>query len=246
MSRHGRIRIGTSGWSYRHWHGPFYPDDVSIEAELAFYAGRFETAEVNNSFYQLPDVETLEAWADETPADFRFAVKASRYITHMKKLKDPEEPVANFLDRMQTLGGRLGPVLFQLPPRWRINVERLESFLQALPDSHRYAFEFRDPSWYDERVFAALSERGAAFCVYELAGHASPREVTADFVYVRLHGPDAAYEGRYDRHTLSGWAGALSAWTDTGRDVWCYFDNDQAGYAALNARELADMVGRGD
>ena len=179
------------------------------------------------------------------PPGFIFAVKGSRYITHMKKLKDPGQSVTPLLERIQTLGDRLGPILFQLPPRWRFNEERLGAFLEALPRDYRYALEFRDPTWLNQEACRLLEKHGAAFCIYELAGRLSPKEVTADFVYIRLHGPGDAYQGRYDWQTLAGWAGAISAWTAQGLTVFCYFDNDEAGYAALNALELQEMLSIG-
>lgn len=236
------IHIGTSGWHYDHWKGPFYPDDISAAEMLGFYAGHLGTVEINNSFYQLPEDKTLSEWRDNVPQGFVFSAKASRYITHMKKLKDPEEPVSTFIERITVLGEKLGPILFQLPPRWKLNLERLRSFLDALPGDHRYAFEFRDPSWFAKEVYEALCDKNAAFCIYELAGRLSPKEVTADFVYVRLHGPGDAYEGDYDAQTLAGWAGAFSSWARKGLDVYCYFDNDQKGYAARNALMLLDML----
>lgn len=243
-ARKGRVLIGTSGWHYDHWRGPFYPDDLPEDRWLAFYRQRFSTVEINNSFYQLPSRATLEAWREEVPRRFVFAAKASRYITHMKKLKDPAEPLGNFFERMEALGDRLGPILFQLPPRWKANPERLEAFLTELPRGRRCAFEFRDESWFAPEAYEVLAARGAAFCIYELAGRTSPREVTADFAYVRLHGPASEkYRGRYDRRTLGGWAGAFAAWNRQGKDVYCYFDNDQDGYAAINAGELQEMVG---
>jgi uncharacterized protein YecE (DUF72 family) len=242
MAGDARIHVGCSGYSYPHWKGPFYPEDLPDSRRLEYYAGRFDTLEVNNTFYNLPEAKTVQDWRRRTPEGFVFAVKASRYVTHMKKLKDPEASLANLLPRIRELGDKLGPVLFQLPPKWRFNAERLESFLQALPGDLRCVFEFRDESWINEECFALLRKRGAAFCIYELAGYASPREVTADFVYVRLHGPGDAYQGLYDAQTLSGWAGAISAWRDKGLDVFAYFDNDQEGFAARNAMELADML----
>jgi uncharacterized protein YecE (DUF72 family) len=235
--------IGTSGWRYDHWIGSFYPESMGGGRDfLPFYADRLRAVEINNSFYQLPAEETLDRWRETVPDPFRFAAKASRYITHMKKLTDPEDTLPPFLDRMRRLGDRLGPVLFQLPPRWRFNPERLAAFLAALPDGFRYAMEFRDPSWRDDRALAALERAGVAFCIHELAGDQSPRAVTADLVYIRLHGPGQAYQGRYDTQTLAGWAGAISAWRREGRIVYCFFDNDEAGYAAENARFLAEML----
>jgi uncharacterized protein YecE (DUF72 family) len=236
------IYIGTSGWHYDHWKGPFYPPDLADGALLEHYAGIFDTAEINNSFYRLPEKGTLARWKDAVPEDFVFSVKASRYLTHMKKLKDPREPLARLLDRTSTLGDKLGPVLFQLPPRWRANPERLAGLLEILPEGRRYAFEFRDPDWFDAKIYGLLREHGSSFCVYDLAGETSPREITADYVYVRLHGPGGPYQGRYGAERLVGWAEAISAWRKQGLDVYCYFDNDQAGYAAEDALGLRRML----
>jgi uncharacterized protein YecE (DUF72 family) len=244
MKPRSPIHIGTSGWHYSHWNGPFYPNDLRKEDFLRYYCSRFATVEVNNSFYQLPSEEALLNWRDSTPAGFIFAAKASRYITHMKKLKDPEKHLPILLERLEILGEKLGPILFQLPPRWRLNLERLEVFLKALPGRFRYAFEFRDPSWFDRRAYEALAEHGGAFCIYELAGRRSPAEVTADFVYVRLHGPGEAYQGSYSTGALQGWADRFGRWVQEGKEVFCYFDNDEAGYAAQNALSLQEMVGR--
>lgn len=234
--------IGTSGWQYDHWKGSFYPQEINEQKMLACYTKQLQAVEINNSFYRLPNVQTLEHWRDTVPPGFLFAVKASRYITHMKKLKDAEDAVNRFIERVEVLGERLAPILFQLPPNWRCNPERLADFLAALPQKHRYAFEFRDNSWFDDRIYRLLEEAGAAFCIYDLDGCQSPKQVTAEFVYVRLHGPDAAYQGSYPTDKLCGWAGALSSWTRQGKDVFCFFDNDQQGYAAANALKLKDML----
>lgn len=209
---------------------------------LGFYAERFHTVEINNSFYQLPSIETFESWRDSTPDGFFFAVKASRYMTHMKKLKDPEEPVKRFFGNVRGLGKKTGPVLFQLPPHWKCNPDRLETFLEALPGNHRYTFEFRDESWWTDEVYELLSRHKTAFCIFDLAGQQSPKEVTAPFVYVRLHGPEGAYQGRYGPKRLGGWMGAFATWARQGREVYCYFDNDQAGYAAQDALRMVEML----
>src|SRR5512139_3472241 len=151
------IHIGTSGWHYHHWRGPFYPEDMSSEEFLSHYARSFQTVEINNTFYQLPSSETLAAWRDGTPRQFLFACKASRYITHMKKLADPAQTTARFFEAIQILGPKLGPVLFQLPPRWHANVDRLRTFLRSLPKTFRFAFEFRDSSWFGPATYAALA-----------------------------------------------------------------------------------------
>jgi uncharacterized protein YecE (DUF72 family) len=198
--------------------------------------------EINNSFYRLPSEQALRAWRDTTPPGFSFAVKGSRFITHRKKLRDPERSLAPFLDRIPLLGEKLGPILFQLPPRWHFDAARLAAFLTALPAKQRYALELRDRSWINASALDLLAAHGVAFCIYELDGYLSPQEVTTDFVYIRLHGPGGAYQGRYDDRTLTAWAGAISAWSRQGREVFCYFDNDEAGYAAHNALQLQDIL----
>ena len=236
------IHIGTSGWSYAHWKGIFYPPNINDEEMLYFYCRHFQSVEINNSFYQLPRKATLEHWRDNTPEGFVFSVKASRYITHMKKLNDPKQSLELLLNRVSVLGSKLGPILFQLPPKWRCNLERLSGFLGSLSKEFRYAFEFRDQSWLNAESYELLQRHGAAFCIYELDGFLSPRQVTADFVYVRLHGPAGPYQGNYDTQTLAGWAGACTAWSTQGREIYCYFDNDEAGYATQNALALQSML----
>ncbi|HZU33422.1 MAG TPA: DUF72 domain-containing protein, partial [Candidatus Angelobacter sp.] len=198
LSMSADIRIGTSGYHYKHWVGPFYPPRTSTAKMLDYYIQHFDTLELNNSFYRLPTIEAFESWRDSTPKNFVFAVKASRFITHNKKLKDPENALDNILPRAEHLKKKLGPMLFQLPPKWKINLERLETLLQILPREHRYTFEFRELSWMDPKVNQMLERFNAAFCIYELAGYHSPLEITADFAYVRLHGPAAGkYQGSY-------------------------------------------------
>jgi len=236
------IHIGTSGWHYGHWRGSFYPDDLSADRFLSYYAGRFPTVEINNSFYQLPSESTLGKWRDAVPRGFVFAVKGSRFITHLKKLKDPARSLAPFLERVAVLWEKLGPILVQLPPRWGFNPARLAEFLAALPGAYRYTLELRDRSWINDEALGLLARQGAAFCIYELAGYLSPLEVTADFVYIRLHGPGGPYQGQYADETLAGWARAIVAWSRKGREVFCYFDNDEAGYAAKDAGRLQKLV----
>jgi uncharacterized protein YecE (DUF72 family) len=242
MRRRKYIHIGTSGWNYEHWKRVFYPPDISSNDWLKFYADTFDTVEINNTFYKLPSKDTIKKWHDTVKKNFLFTVKASRYITHMKKLKEPKDALKQFFKNVENLGDKLGPILFQLPPRWKINSERLNSFLRLLSKDFRYTFEFRDSSWWDQSTYECLQKYNSAFCIYELAGTVSPKEVTADFIYIRLHGPDGAYQGSYETKTLSGWVGAFSAWTKKKKEVFCYFDNDQNGYAALNARQLKKMV----
>lgn len=239
------VAIGTSGWHYAHWRGSFYPNNLPAREWLSFYAQRFETVEINNSFYHLPTTDTLESWARDTPPGFRFAAKASRYLTHMKKLKDPEPAVATFLDRMEALGEKLGPILCQLPPHWGCDLRRLESFLAILPAERRFALELRDPSWQTPEVMELLTRYRVANCIFDLDGVQSPIALTTDFAYVRLHGPAEPYQGCYDNLALADWAERLRAWrTSLTSGVYVYFDNDQAGYAARNALELRALIER--
>ena len=244
MKAKNKVHIGTSGWHYKHWKGPFYPEEMDESEFLDFYANRFRTVEINNSFYNLPEAKTLRQWRDTVPEKFIFSVKASRYITHMKKLKDPKKSLSTLLKRLKSLGDKMGPILFQLPPKWNVNAERLKSFLDTLPEENRYAFEFRDKSWFQQEIYETLAEYKAAFCIYELAGTVSPLEVTTDFVYIRLHGPGDAYEGSYRKKTLRDWAGNISKWMQDGKTVYCYFDNDQAGYAPKNSLRLQEIVNK--
>jgi uncharacterized protein YecE (DUF72 family) len=238
------IRIGTSGFHYAHWKGPFYPAKTSGAKMLEWYIRHFDTVELNNSFYRLPTPESFDDWREATPQNFVFAVKASRFLTHNKKLKDPENALDNLLPRAARLGKKLGPILFQLPPRWRVNVERLDNLLTVLPRDLRYAFECRDLSWITPEVNVILKRFNAAFCIYELAGYHSPMHVTADFAYVRLHGPSAGkYQGSYRKERLQDWSCQIKAWARELKAVYVYFDNDQAGYAPHNALTLKKMIG---
>jgi len=237
------LRIGTSGWHYQHWRGPFYPERCSGSKMLEIYLSHFDTVEINNSFYRLPSVETFRCWREQTPRDFCFAVKASRFITHNKKLKNPENALENFLPRAEELGEKLGPVLFQLPPKWRVNIERLQEFLSVLPRRRRYAFEFREPTWLDECVYKVLRRFNAAFCIYELGGFSTPNEITANWTYVRLHGPGAKYQGSYSTEQLSEWAERIRGWKKELEAIYVYFDNDQAAYSAQNGLELKRLLG---
>ncbi|ARS35603.1 DUF72 domain-containing protein [Pontibacter actiniarum] len=239
-----QIHIGTSGWHYKHWMGNFYPAGLKPREFNGYYIRFFSTVEINNSFYKLPTPETFAGWRQAVPDDFIFAVKASRYMTHMKKLKDPQESLSRFFGSADALEHKLGPVLFQLPPAWKVNLERLSDFMALLPPYYKYTFEFRHPSWYTEEVLALLRKHNAAFCIYELAHHMSPLHLTADFVYVRLHGPDGKYAGSYSEEALQWWANQCLEWQRQGLEVYLYFDNDQLGYAAFNALRLQEIVGQ--
>jgi uncharacterized protein YecE (DUF72 family) len=211
---------------------------------LSYYARHFSSVEINNIFYQLPARHTLIEWKKATPANFLFACKGSRFITHMKKLKDPEQSIRRFFETITVLNHKVGPILFQLPPRWKMNVPRLDAFLKVLPQPFRYTFEFRDESWFAQPVYDVLNKYHAAFCLYHLDGRWSPEIVTTDFVYIRLHGPGKAYQGRYHGHTIRAWAAKCQKWARSGKDVYCYFDNDEAGYAPINALALQRKIQR--
>jgi uncharacterized protein YecE (DUF72 family) len=239
----GRCFIGTSGWSYKHWRGPFYPKDMAKGSDqLRLYAERFDTVEVNGTFYRLIEADTFQRWRNETPDGFVFACKGSRYLTHMKRLKDPEQGVQRFFERVEALEDKLGPIVFQLPGRFKPDRERLAGFLDALPRGRRYAFEFRDRRWFEAETLELLAQHDVALCLYEFAGQEAPLEVTADFVYIRLHGPDGAYRGSYRDNALRAWAKRIRAWSKKGLDVYCYFDNDEKGYASENALRLKKLL----
>jgi len=238
-----KIHIGTSGWHYSYWVGNFYPANMKSKDFTEYYLRFFRTVEINNSFYKLPSAETFAAWRASVPDNFIFAVKASRFITHMKKLKDPQESIARFFANIKALAEKTGPILFQLPPAWHVNTERLAGLLNALPTHYRYTIEFRDQTWYTEEILELLRRHNVAFCIYELAGHMSPIEVTADFVYIRLHGPtENKYQGTYSDETLYYWAERCLKWHAQNLDVYIYFDNDQNGYAGFNAQRLQEII----
>jgi uncharacterized protein YecE (DUF72 family) len=240
--RKGKIHIGTSGWHYKHWKGTFYPAHIKESQQFDEYRKSFSTVELNNSFYRLPTPQTFTAWRKATPKNFVFAVKGSRFITHMKKLNLDREGIKKFFTSVKNLKEKLGVILFQLPPKWKVNAARLNSFIKVLPKKYRYTFEFREHSWYNDDVYTILKKSNCAFCIYELEHHMSPMNVTADFVYVRLHGPGNKYQGSYTDDTLRQWAKRCKHWQSEGRDVFIYFDNDQEGYAAFNAVRLKELV----
>lgn len=242
MTKKGKIHVGTSGWHYKHWIGTFYPEDTKEAEQLGYFVKKFDTVELNNSFYRLPSEETFRNWRKATPAQFVFSVKGSRYITHLKKLKIDKTAIDQFFHHVDHLAEKLGPILFQLPPRWKINKERLADFLAYLPKRYRFTFEFRDQTWYDDGIYALLRKYNCAFCIYQLAGHLSPLTTTADFVYIRLHGSGDKYQGSYNDATLKEWAKRCKEWQKDGKDVYLYFDNDQAGYAAFNAQKINEII----
>lgn len=236
------VRIGCSGWQYRHWRGTFYPDDLPQSRWFGFYASRFDTVELNNSFYRLPEKATFARWRDQAPDGFLFAVKASRYLTHMKKLKEPAEALDRMFGNVRALQSRLGPVLYQLPPRWSRDDDRLGAFLQLIPEDIPQAVEFRDPSWYSDRTFETLQRHGVALCVHDMKGSASPRLAIGPFVYARFHGSGSRYGGRYPDSALEDWAGWLATQRAHGLPIYAYFNNDVGGHAPRDAARLAEVL----
>ncbi|MFP3852905.1 MAG: DUF72 domain-containing protein, partial [Anaerolineales bacterium] len=214
MEQEDRVHIGTSGWVYDHWQGPFYPEDLPQEDWFGHFADTFDTVEINNTFYQLPEESQFQAWREQAPGDFTYAVKANRYITHMKKLNDPAESVANFIDRVRILERHLGPILWQLPPNWHANPERLRSFAALIPEDITHVFEFRDPDWFQEEVKSALQEAGLGFVIFAMPELECPRWVTGDIVYLRFHGSREKYVGQYGREKLEPWAERIQRWVD--------------------------------
>jgi uncharacterized protein YecE (DUF72 family) len=239
--RQAIARVGCSGWQYKHWRGAFYPDQLPLNRWLDYYAARFNTVEINNTFYRLPEASAFSKWASQAPPGFVYAVKASRFLTHMKKLKDPDEPINRFLQRARYLHAALGPVLFQLPPHWPLNLERLTTFLEALPPGPRYVVEFREPSWYTDEVFALLQRHGVALCLHDMNGSASGRMVVGPVVYVRFHGVEK-YSGRYADRTLDEWADWLAVRLLAGLPIYAYFNNDSGGHAPRDAARLRSRL----
>jgi uncharacterized protein YecE (DUF72 family) len=236
-----QLRIGCSGWTYKDWKGSFYPDRTPDARRLEYYASRFDTAEINASFYRLPSEAMVEGWARRAPDGFVFAWKVSRFITHNKKLKDCEDPIDLVFGRMAPLGDKLGPALIQLPPMLRRNDERLAAFLDRLPPGRR-TVEFRHPSWYDPAVYRLLARRDVALCISDHHSAPSPWEVTASWVYVRGHGPGGRYFGRYPQDELARWAERIAAWQAKGLDVYAYFDNDVKSAAPFDAEALIALT----
>lgn len=237
-----RVRIGTSGWHYKHWLGVFYPEGTRASEMFQFYARHFDTVEINNSFYRLPTATTFDNWRDSSPSNFCYAVKGSRFITHMKKLKDPQSSSEKFFLVAERLERKLGPILFQLPPRWKVNTERLEEFLRTVPAGHQYAVEVRDESWLVPEVYKLLRKYNAAFCIHDFADMKVPHEITADFTYIRFHGPTSAkYWGSYPDRDLRGWADQIKQWRRK-LSVYAYFNNDPEGAAIKNALTLKELL----
>lgn len=250
------LRVGCSGWNYQHWRGPVYPVELPARLWFAKYAELFDTVEINNTFYKLPEPSTFASWRVRAPENFLFAIKASRFLTHLKRLIDPEEPVTRLFEHARELGDRFGPTLYQLPASFHRDLTRLEGLLAILPRTlgeiggaprdHRllHAIEFRHPSWYVDETYAVLRAYSVALCVHDKAGSAITEPLDGPFVYVRFHGPGGRYFGRYERRRIDDWAGRLAEQWRDGRDIYAYFNNDPEGMAVVNARELRSELNR--
>jgi uncharacterized protein YecE (DUF72 family) len=243
-SQRGQARVGCSGWQYPDWRGIVYPDEIPKRRWFEHYASLFDTVELNATFYRLPQASTVERWRDAAPQGFVYSVKLGGFGSHRMKLRDAESWLPRHVETFDLLGSTLGPTLVQLPPRWRRDVGRLDDFLSAAPRRLRWAVELREPSWLHDDVFAVLADHGAALCIHDLLED-HPRLTTADWTYLRFHGPDARrrpYWGRYGGRRLAPWAAWANETLDRGDDVYAYFNNDHEGHAVADARWLAERL----
>ena len=237
-----KLYIGTSGWVYHHWWGIFYPEGLAQARWLEFYNQHFTTVELNNSFYHLPSEKAFAAWRERSSEGFVYAVKVSRLITHLKKLRNVEGALENFLSRAMILGGKLGPLLYQLPPNMSRNDRVLEAFLQLLPPGLCHVFEFRHESWFDEGVFDLLRQHQIGFCVYDMPEFTTPIVATADFAYIRFHGSGELYGSCYSEAELAEWAKRIVELGQGLTSVYIYFNNDAEAFAVSNAKTLAERL----
>lgn len=230
--------IGTSGWHYNHWQNLFYPEKLPKAKWLEYYAGIFNTVELNNSFYRLPSEDAFATWHNSSPVNFTFAVKVSRFITHIKRLKNTEEAVENFTSRARTLEEKLGPLLYQLPPNLHRDDSKLELFLSTLPGGLEHVFEFRHQSWLEEKVFEILGRYNVGLCVFDMPYFSCPLVATADFAYIRFHGSTSLYGSCYSDEELTEWAKRLADLAKKLRTMYIYFNNDAEAFAVRNAETL--------
>jgi uncharacterized protein YecE (DUF72 family) len=234
--------VGCSGWHYEHWRGLYYPKELPKLKWLSFYAQEFKTVELNNTFYRLPSEKAFTIWRESTPDDFVFAVKVSRFITHVKRLKNLGSAVGNFVSRAGLLRGKLGPLLYQLPPSMKRNDEVLRDFLSRLPPKHQHVIEFRHESWIDEAVFDILRRHNVGLCVFDMPGFSCPLVATTDFAYVRLHGSEGLYSSSYSDEELTQWAQRIDGLGQNVRVRYIYFNNDAEAFAINNAKTLRDLL----
>jgi len=239
-----KVVIGTSGWNYDHWRGVFYPQGLAKTRWLDYYAGIFSSIEVNATFYRSMRPSTFEKWGQNTPEGFLWSVKANRFITHIRRLRDAAGPLHSFLESLRPLGDKLGPILFQLPPSLAFDEGLLRDFCALLPRGERYTIEARHGSWLCDDALSCMMESGIAWCISDTAGRYPYREeLTADFTYIRLHGSKRLYASCYTESELREWASKIRAW---GKDAYVYFDNDFMGYAPENALRLRELASSGE
>jgi uncharacterized protein YecE (DUF72 family) len=239
-----QLSIGCSGFSYKHWKKTFYPEDLPERKWLEYYSRVFSTVELNVTFYHLPSQSAFRSWKRGTPPRFVFAVKGSRFITHVKRLLDPQEPLIRFFEGASLLEEKLAVVLWQFPPAFKLNLDRFSAFLVLLKKyPYRHAFEFRHESWIESSLIDLCRSNNAALCMADSPPHLDELPVTADFVYLRRHGQRARYAGRYSKDQIARDAERISKYQAGGKDVFIYFNNDAHGYAPQNAGELSDMLG---
>lgn len=236
------IRIGTSGWHYDDWTGRFYPADLPKSKWLRYYVGHFDTVEINNTFYRQPKPETFLNWQKQAPKNFLYTVKANRYITHVKRLKNPEKSLEKFLKGALLLKKNLGTVLYQLPPNMHKNLDRLRSFMESLPEKIISVFEFRHESWFSEDTYELLREFNAPFCIHDMVATEVPRIITSDVIYIRFHGPTGKYAGNYTDSDLRDWAKWIKNNLNAKKAIFAYFNNDIDGHAVSNAKTLREQL----
>lgn len=238
-----KIYIGTSGWSYYHWREVFYPEDLKSEEMLAFYSKYFETVEINSSFYHLPKEKTFENWFKKVPKDFLFSLKVWRRITHLKKLNNIREDMQTFWSRCLALKNKLGHLLFQFPSSFKKNNQKLEKFLRDLRkiigEEQRASFEFRNKTWFSSDIYKILKKYNFALCFADSPCYPYEEVITADYIYIRLHGHEVLYASKYTKEQLKKYAKKIKKWN---RETYIYFDNDAYGYAVENAKEMKSFV----
>jgi len=238
------LYIGTSGWQYTHWRRVFYPDKLPQREWLSYFAERFQTVEVNNTFYNLPEKSVFGQWRQNTPADFIFALKMSRYLTHLKRLHDPGEPVQRFMERAAALGPKCGPILLQLPPSHRADIELLDQTLATFDSSVRVAVEFRHESWFVPETRDVLERRHAALCLADNLRRKQPSWRTAEWGFVRFHEGTGANAPGYERDALRTWVQRIADTWKPSEDVFVYFNNDTGGHALKDAVTFAELAQR--
>jgi len=234
--------IGCSGWHYAHWRGLYYPKGLPTSKWLQFYAQQFNTVELNNSFYRLPTEKAFVSWRESSPDNFAFAVKVSRFITHVKRLRNVESAPETFLSRARLLQNKLGPLLYQLPPNMKRNKEVLENFLSLLPREYQHVFEFRHDSWIDDAVFDILRQYNAGLCIFDMPGFTCPLVATSDFAYIRFHGSANLYASCYSDEELAGWAEKIADLGKNLKAIYVYFNNDAEAFAVKNAMTLMNYL----